>query len=853
MALIQLTQHSITVLAQLILLLLCTVYLIQKRSFRLAGNIMIAMCLSAIVYSVLQFADVSLPNLIPRHAFINAITYIPLTLCAAALIQFTYHFPIDSHRFNKESAIVFGISMVIAVVITLFTFLQPYQLDLAEVRNMGGAVLLQYFWAIGVTLRSYFTHLQQSDQVIPSSLYNPASRITRAFNHLLFILIGIPFVMSIPVILDSFQLITPDVPEMVLVIGKLIFIYFLVGIYLNHSWQRTSFLAQLLGSIVVTQLILICMAALIFAPRFSRTHIHHEILSERRTLAFSPAGDGYAVEKTPLIFDTDFGRKVDLADNESERIELPFSFPYFDQKMDELYLSDNRIVTFDQPADVYAIRDGLQAAIGVMGMDLDPDSPITTKRSGVYVKTLPDQVMMTWFQLPLKHGEKPNSAQLILNASGEIRMALFKHEKRAVYDLRPIGAPWFIGLHTGKYNEPPHLVSFEEHTTHGYQDGRSIIEDYQGQYREFLHDSMWPILVLLIVGIVITFAGFPLFIGYSILRPVRSLVDAVREINQGNLDVALRVRRNDEIGYLTDSFNQMIASIRDKNDQLNEYSNHLETRVQQRTAMLAEMTEKAEKARKEAIEANQTKSAFLANITHEIRTPLNAIIGFSDILREDVHDAGRFEWEGDLVRIRDAANDLLGMINNILDISKIEAGRTSFFYDEIDLEHMAAEIIEFLRLILQENNNKASYAINAKETVMIGDYMKIRQILQNLLSNAAKFTQDGVIQLLIDRVREKGRSYYLIQVRDTGIGMTGEQIDRVFEPFQQADNSITRDYGGSGLGLAISRQYAEMMGGRLWVKSKSGVGSTFFLVLPVKPPSSAEVARRIKENGKLML
>ena len=853
MGIIQLTQISIAVLAQLILLLLCTVYLFQKRNFRLAGRLMVILCLSAILYSVIQFLNVSFPNLTPVHAFTEAIIYVPAAMCMATLVQLAYHFPIDSHRFKTESYIVLAISVVLVLGVGIAALIQPYQINRGELRTMSAAVMLQYFWSLSVILRSYFTHLRQSSQTVPSSFYNPASQITRAFNNFLLILAGIPFIMSVPVFLRGFQLIPPNLADIGISAGTLLFIYFLVGTYLNHSWQRTSFLAQLLGSIIVTQLILISMAALIFAPRFSRSYTNDQQLSERQTLAFTPNGDGYFVERSPLKFDSDLGAKLDLADDQSEKIELPFSMPYFNQSIDHIFLDDNRIITFDRPADIYAIQDGLQAAIGVMAMDLDPNSSFANDKSGVYLKMASDSVTITWFQLPLKHWEKLNTAQLVLHDTGQIDMAFVRHETDGFHGLRPVAAPWFIGLHTGRFNDLPHLVNFEESLTFILRDGRVIIQDYQIQYREFLHESMRPMLILLVVGIAITFAGFPLFIGYSILRPVNSLVEAVGEINQGNLDVSLRIRRNDEIGYLTDSFNQMIASIREKNDQLNEYSNNLETRVRQRTSMLAEMTEKAEKARKEAIEANQTKSAFIANVTHEIRTPLNAIIGFSDILREDVHDAGRFEWEGDLVRIRDSANDLLSMINDILDISKIEAGRTSFFYDEFNLEHMVVEIIEFLRLILQENNNKASYIINADETILIGDYMKIRQILQNLLSNAAKFTQDGIIQLLIDRITEKNQFYYLIQVRDTGIGLTDEQIDRIFEPFQQADNSITRDYGGSGLGLAISRQYAEMMGGRLWVESKQGIGSTFFLALPLKPPSSAEVARRIKENGTLMI
>ena len=852
MELIQLSQISITILAQLVLLVACTVYLFQQKNFISPGWIMICFCLSTILFCFTQLINVSLPHLSPIQAFIAPLRFVPASMATASLIQLNYRFPIDSNRFKTESYIILAISVFITLLISAATVIQPFQISDMELRFMTVAIALEFAWAIFVTIRNYLIHLRQSDQTFPNSLSNPASQITRSFNYFLLIL-TIPLMLAALGLLIVFRLVPPTLVDISLSAGGLLFIYFLIGLYLNRSWQRTSFLAQLLGSIILTQLILVSVAALIFAPRFSQTYKNDLFLAEQQNITFTPLEIGYQIDKGVLNFDSDLGEKIELQEETSEKVTLSFAFPYFENEYDEIYVSDNRLITFNSAFDFRTMRDGLQDGIGVMAMDLAVDAPILESDSGVYLKQSAESVTITWFKLPLKERRTLSTAQLTLDATGQVNMAFVSHDQEGWRTLRPLNSPWLIGLHTSSYTQSPHLVNFEQTPSFATNDANGIVEDYYIGYRSHMHQNMQPMIILLAVALALTLGGFPLFIGYNILRPIQSLVGAMGDVNQGNLNVSLRVQRNDEIGYLTDSFNQMVGSIRDKNKQLNENSVTLETRVRQRTAMLAEMTERAEKARKEAIDANQTKSAFIANVTHEIRTPLNAIIGFSDILREDVHDAGRFEWEGDLVRIRDAANDLLAMINDILDISKIEAGRTSFFYDEFDLKNMVVEIIEFLRFILQENNNKAKYIINSDETMLHGDYMKIRQILQNLLSNAAKFTEDGIIHLIIDRITEKNQFFYLIQVRDTGIGITDEQMDRIFEPFQQADNSINRDYGGSGLGLAISRQYAEMMGGRLWVESKPGIGSTFFLALPLKPPSSAEIARRIKENGTLML
>jgi signal transduction histidine kinase len=717
---------------------------------------------------------------------------------------------------------------------------------------MKVAILIEFGWAVFITLRNYRTHLISSDQRLPSGFFNPASQITKAFNRYLFIL-AIPFVIFMLSIGIELQYLPPTVANIGVASAHLIFIYLFVSNYLSRAWQRTPFVAQFLGSLVVTQLILVSVTALIFAPIFSRTYVNDQLFPEGQNLLFTPQQPGYKIEKLSLSFDPELGTKLDVDNEASQEIEIPFSFPYFQETFKTFFLSDNQLITFGTAFDFRAMRNGLQPGVAVMAMDLDPKSPFMRADSGVYLKTSAEKSTITWYQLPLKASGKLSTSQLVLHASGQIEMAFVSHEPQEVYSFNALSSPWLIGLQTGTWSQKPNQISFKEISTTKTDNNMGIIEDYHIPFRSYLHQSMKPVLILLAAGLLLTMCGFPLFISYNILKPVQALAGAIDEVNRGNLDVSLRVLRNDEIGYLTDMFNQMVAAIREKNAQLHENSTTLETRVKQRTSMLADMTEKAEKARKEAIVANQTKSIFIANITHEIRTPLNAIIGFSDILREDVHDAGRYEWEKDLVRIRGAANDLLEMINNILDVSKIEAGRTTFYYDEFDLKSMVVEIIDLLKLIFKENNNNAGYTINASETVLLGDYVKIRQVLQNLLSNAAKFTRNGIIHVTIDRITEDNQFFYLIQVQDTGIGITNEQIDRIFEPFQQADNSITRIYGGSGLGLAISRQYAEMMGGRLWVESRQGVGSTFFLTLPIKPPSSAEVAKRIKANGTLVL
>lgn len=228
--------------------------------------------------------------------------------------------------------------------------------------------------------------------------------------------------------------------------------------------------------------------------------------------------------------------------------------------------------------------------------------------------------------------------------------------------------------------------------------------------------------------------------------------------------------------------------------------------------------------------ANRVKSGFLANMSHELRTPLNAIIGYSQMLQEEAQDAGQADFLPDLTKIENAGKHLLGLINDILDLSKIEAGRMTVFIEEANVSSVVADVRTIIEPLATKNGNRlvieCSDAVGAIET----DITKLKQSLLNLLSNASKFTKNGTIQLAV--MRDGDRTVF--RVTDTGIGMTAEQMGRLFQAFAQADSSTTRKFGGTGLGLAITRHFARMLGGDVTVTSEPGKGSSFTLTLPLQ-------------------
>jgi PAS domain S-box-containing protein len=236
-------------------------------------------------------------------------------------------------------------------------------------------------------------------------------------------------------------------------------------------------------------------------------------------------------------------------------------------------------------------------------------------------------------------------------------------------------------------------------------------------------------------------------------------------------------------------------------------------------------------ARREAEAANSAKSQFLASMSHELRTPLNAIIGYSEMVQEEVEELGQPALASDLTKIRTAGRHLLALINDILDLSKIEAGKMELFLETFDLGTLLEEVVTTVRPLVEKNANRLVVQRPPQPGTMHADLTKVRQMLLNLLSNACKFTKDGTITLTLAREGPPGDEVVL-SVADTGVGMTPEQMDRLFEAFSQAEASTTSKYGGTGLGLAITKRFCEMMGGDVTVRSEAGRGSTFTVRLP---------------------
>ncbi|MCT7950921.1 PAS domain-containing sensor histidine kinase [Ancylothrix sp. C2] len=255
------------------------------------------------------------------------------------------------------------------------------------------------------------------------------------------------------------------------------------------------------------------------------------------------------------------------------------------------------------------------------------------------------------------------------------------------------------------------------------------------------------------------------------------------------------------------------------------------------------------KAKIAAEAASKAKSAFLANMSHELRTPLSVIIGYSDMLLEEAQASGNSDSVDDLAQIKTAGTHLLSLINDLLEISKLEAGQMKFYRETINISLLVNDIVKTIKPVLETNGNILKVELDCPTESITADPSKLRQILINLLTNASKFTQEGTILLKVEKIEKEDFNlkekqnlnslespFFVFSVADTGIGIPAEHLPYLFEAFTQVDDSMTRLYSGIGLGLAICRRLSEIMHGTITVESQVGIGSKFSVYLPVNVP-----------------
>jgi signal transduction histidine kinase len=305
-------------------------------------------------------------------------------------------------------------------------------------------------------------------------------------------------------------------------------------------------------------------------------------------------------------------------------------------------------------------------------------------------------------------------------------------------------------------------------------------------------------------------------------RPLHTLSRLMGHAENGAQEVYAELHGPQEVAHIASAFNTMMASIAERDTRLREQNLQLETEVSLRTRELVQ-------ARDAALEASRHKSEFLSNISHELRTPLQSIIGYTDVLIETLEDEHDEQLLGDLERVMRNAQHLLSLIDTILALAKIEAGRMELNIERVELRQLLDQAEDTVAPLMKTNNNRLQTSLEESEHTLEIDAGKILQVILNLLSNALKFTRDGEVFM---RVRHS-KSELVIGIEDTGIGISAEQQSIIFDPFRQVDGSSTRHFQGTGLGLSITQRFCQLMGGTIRVDSELGHGATFTVTIPL--------------------
>ncbi|HCZ32556.1 MAG TPA: hypothetical protein DHV93_03315 [Holophagaceae bacterium] len=406
-------------------------------------------------------------------------------------------------------------------------------------------------------------------------------------------------------------------------------------------------------------------------------------------------------------------------------------------------------------------------------------------------------------------------------------------------------------------------------------------ESTQRAVRENIRASLAVGFVTLVLGILVA-----IFLSNRYLRPVIQLTEAAQKVAQGNLEaVSVTVSTRDEIQDLSHSFEVMTDKLRVSRDEIERQNRLLEYRVQERTRQLMEtiweleeiranleqlvqertrgleqsrvelkawagtLEQKVQEKTQELRELNESlltsyqklkevdrlKDEFLANMSHELRTPLNSIIGFSGMLMQDLEGRLGLEAREDLQIIYQNGRSLLGLIDSILDLSKIEAGKMELELEEVDPVPLLDDVKAMAAGLIHDRPIAIEYQRPQGFLRVMGDRDRLRQVFTNLVGNAIKFTEAGSVRISAETAPGRFR----VRIEDTGIGMSGEELERLFKPFQQVDGSITRRFGGTGLGLAISQRFMGLMNGRISASSRKGEGSIFVVDMPLAPVEPA--------------
>lgn len=838
-------QNTISLLTQIILLLLFTLYLLSlPNKTHSTWLILSAASLVTIGLSLLGL-ELSVVYPHPWRRTSELGVWAVMLPAVVLIARSCYTFPEPTPAFQREARRVFqaasGAALLLVVAIVRLYFTGGVLFE-----TLTGTLAISYFalviiGMIVVLLRRALWHRTLSPTPWQRHLWQPTTQTAFALRNL-----AAAFCMILPcallVFALRFRLISyyTAVQSITLLLSSALFI--LMMTYFSHLREPVTFMVKLVGISLFTLLVILGNIAMMIAPVLAQSDQPTTKVAALQQIHFQPAlVGGYQVTHSALSAADlhnnaySWGEPLPLSPAEdSHPLQLPFAFPFFAQRWESLYVHANGLLTFGAPYSDQPFITHSQAAIAPFLTALVKPAAVADQLgpdSGIYVKQDQEQVIITWYRMASAATGELNSFQVRLQPDGVIDFSYLTVAPSQHYGADILSGLWLVGLLPGNQTLLPEASLLTQGAAYQSQPGRAVVENFYLDFRRHLHNQLLPLLWSVIGATLFMVIGFPIFFRITLVNPLAALVTGVRRVNDGDLTATVAQQYTDEIGFLTQSFNDMVQSIKMGRHALQELNSQLETRVVERTAELAEAKEAAEVA-------NRAKSAFLASMSHELRTPLNAILGYAQLLRQEEPQQRR------LAIIEESGQHLLALINDVLDIARIEAGKTELTITPFDLTTLLRQVTEMMLPRAQAKGLHFQHRFAPDLPAVIRtDERRLRQILINLLNNAIKFTDTGSVTLCVQvaervPIAEPGEIPgphpipLRFEVIDTGIGIAPVDQARIFEAFQQVDLP-ERKVEGVGLGLAISRQLVKVMGGELYLQSVVGQGSTFGFVVPL--------------------